>query len=352
MNFPKVFIIILNWNGLQDTLECLESVYKLDYTNFHVIVVDNGSTDNSVTVIRETYPEVIIIENIDNLGYTGGNNIAMSYAMHNGADYMWLLNNDTIVEKDTLGKLVDKAEKNIEVGLISPILYYYDQPDRIQYCGSYIDWKNKTIVYPEERNLNISEDFKTGRNVCLCGTALLIKREVIEKIGYLDEKFFAYWEDTDYSTRVLKEGFRNIICTSSRIYHKAPVINPASIRRGSHYFYYMSRNRYLWATKDLNRLKKMSYLRKYLSLVILTVMYYSESNEFETANAYLDGMWAAFCGKSGPFDGTVLMPIILKKLFYLMSSWHPYMWANLFECKCSYIILESFRRFKLRMIER
>lgn len=110
MSYPKVFIIILNWNGLEDTLECLESVFKLDYPNFEVIVGDNGSTDESVAIIRKTYPQVIMIENKENLGYTGGNNIAMHYAMDHLADYVWLLNKDAVVEKDTLSKLVRSAE--------------------------------------------------------------------------------------------------------------------------------------------------------------------------------------------------------------------------------------------------
>lgn len=104
MYYPKVYIIILNWNGLKDTLECLESVFKLDYLNFEVIVVDNGSTDDSVNVILKTYPQVRLIENRENLGYTGGNNIGMRYAIERDADYIWLLNNDTIVEEDTLGE--------------------------------------------------------------------------------------------------------------------------------------------------------------------------------------------------------------------------------------------------------
>ena len=102
-------------------------------------MVDNGSKDDSVRVIRENYPQVIMIENKENLGYSGGNNIAMSYAMQNDADYMWLLNNDAIVEVDTLSKLVDIGENSPNVGILSPIIYYYDQPNMIQFCGSFVD---------------------------------------------------------------------------------------------------------------------------------------------------------------------------------------------------------------------
>lgn len=110
MKYPKVFIIIVNWNGLKDTLECLQSVFKQDYPNFEVIMVDNGSKDNSVQVIRNAYPQIILIENKENLGYTGGNNVGMHYAVNSGSDYVWLLNNDTVVEPDTLSKLVAAAK--------------------------------------------------------------------------------------------------------------------------------------------------------------------------------------------------------------------------------------------------
>ena len=109
---PLIYIIILNWNGLQDTLECLGSILKMDYPNFRVVVVDNNSTDNSVDIIRKAHPQVSLIENKENLGYTGGNNTAMRYAMQHSADYVWLLNNDTTVEADTLSKLVFAAEES------------------------------------------------------------------------------------------------------------------------------------------------------------------------------------------------------------------------------------------------
>lgn len=107
MNHPKVYVIILNWNGLEDTLECLGSVFQMDYQNFEVLVVDNGSKDNSINFIKTKYPQVVLIENKENLGYTGGNNIGMRYALNNGADYVWLVNNDTVVMVDTLSKLID-----------------------------------------------------------------------------------------------------------------------------------------------------------------------------------------------------------------------------------------------------
>src|ERR1039457_4136566 len=143
---PKVFIIVLNWNGLKDTLECLDSVFKLEYPNFEVIVVDNASTDNSVEVIREKFQQVILIENKENLGFTGGNNTGIRHALQLGTDYFWLLNNDTVLEPDTLSRIVVTADNDSTIGMISPVVHYHEDPLVIQNCGCYIDWESQKLI--------------------------------------------------------------------------------------------------------------------------------------------------------------------------------------------------------------
>ncbi len=350
MKYPKVYIIILNWNGVKDTLECLESVFKLNYSNFEVIVVDNGSTDNSVETIRKMYPQVTLIENEKNLGYAGGNNIGMRYAMEYEAEYVWLLNNDTVVESNALSKLIASADNRPEIGLISPVIYYYGEPDKIQFNGSYIDWKNKTIIYPENREPKTHEEFRIGKNVCLWGTSLLIRRSIIKKIGYLNEKYFAYWEDTEYSTRVLEAGYRNLLCLSAKIYHKTRLPTPGTVKRSEQFFYYMTRNWYFWATSYLKSIEKPSFLGKYLSNILLTVTHCYKYNAAEAANACLDGGWAAFRGIRGPWDRNIVMPGFLKKIFLLLGSWHPYFWAGLLQGNFSGIVSETLRRLKARFI--
>ena len=341
MKFPLVSIIILNWNGLRDTLECLESVYKLDYPNFEVIVVDNGSTDGSVTVIREKYPQVILIENKENLGYAGGNNIAMQYAMKQDADYVWLLNNDIVVESDSLSKLLGTSESRPQIGLASPVVYYFNNPEMIQFCGSYVDFKNKTIVYPEDKNLHIDDDFIDGENVCLWAAALLIKKNIVEKIGYFEEKFFAYWEDTEYSVRALKSGYRNAVCTSAKVYHKTPKRQypGAGIKRVPYYYYFMTRNMYYLGNKYFR-----SFLGHYLSFVLMLFKYCNEDINAEAANACLQGAWDAFHGISGGRPMNAKAPASMRRIFYLCSSWHPYFWANLLKGNFSHILSEIIKR--------
>lgn len=355
MNNPKVFIVILNWNGLFDTLECLKSVFKLDYPDFQVIVVDNGSVDNSVKSLREAYPEVIMIESKSNLGYSGGNNIGMKYAFENGGDYIWLLNNDTVVESDTLSILVNAAEKELDIGLVSPIIYYYNEPKKIQFCGSYVDWKNQTIQYPEitDRNLRGNEIFINGKEVCLWGTALLIKKNIVDKIGYIDERYFVYWEDTEYSLRALRNGYRNLVCISSNVYHKVlPSLTSISGIRRPHYYYFMCRNQYFLGMKYFSGRLWLPYVGKYLSNVLMTLLYLKNHNAAEEADACLDGVYAAFRGIEGPWNKHIKMPQLLKRNFHYFSSRHPYFWSALLKGDFAHIFTEASKRIKHRYANR
>ena len=336
MNLPKVFIIILNWNGLEDTLECLESVFKMAYPNFKVIVVDNGSTDKSVVVIQENYPEVIMIENKANLGYTGGNNVAMGYAMQNGADYMWLLNNDTIVESDTLNKLIAIGESNAEIGLLSPVIYYCDVKTEIQFCGDYIDWENHSIHRIRDIELWRNKDIK--RNLLLWGTALLIKGFVIEQVGYLKEEYFAYCEDAEYCVRVSKSGYAIALVPRAKVYHKDS--RSGGDKRAPLKVYLRTRNIYLFWMSNLKGVEKLKYFIQFVAHVISYSGALREMGLNNSADACFNGAWAALRGRVEAWDENIKAPFMLKKIF----SWHPYFWTNLFEANFRYIIAEMFRK--------
>ena len=348
MKPPLVYIIILNWNGCRDTIECLESVFKLDYDNFKVIVVDNGSIDDSVLVIRKRYPQVILIENRENLGYTGGNNIAMHYAMEQGAEYMWLLNNDTLIERNTLEKLVGTAGKSDEIGMVSPVIYYLGEPEEIQFCGCCIDWKNLNLIKFENTEDALSGESKMPDQIWLWGTALLIRSKVILKVGYLDEQYFAYWEDVDYSIRANIAGFRNVVDHSARIYHKLPRARIGEINHPPHYFYYMARNEYLFWTKYLKGLKKVLFLKRYLGDVILLCggCFNHESNE--CVDACFKGVASGVRKIGGPWERSIEQTYVLRKLRGIFS-WHPNLWGNLLKGNYAHIVSEVVKRGKTKL---
>lgn len=244
MSAPKVIIIVLNYNGLADTLACLESLALLDYSNYEVTVVDNGSTDGSVPVIRERFPTVTMFENDENLGYTGGNNVGLRYALAQGADYVLLLNNDTEAASDFLRRLVEAAEADPLIGVTGPTIYYHEQPDIIWSAGGVIDWERGStrMVGLDERDEgqfgadSRAVDFVTG-------CAMLVRRATVEQVGLLDERFFAYYEESEWCVRAAKAGYKILHVPLARIWHK---ISPSTRADSSLVHYYMTRNRLLF----------------------------------------------------------------------------------------------------------
>ena len=346
---PKVSIIILNWNGVKDTLECLESVYKLDYPNFEVIVVDNGSTDNSVHLIRSAFPKVSMIENNENLGYVGGNNVGMRYAINTCAQFVWLLNNDTVVAPDSLSELIHAAGQTDRCGLLSPVIYYYDDPKKVQFCGTILDWERKRFIqmcHPEfvsgsqtiprleipkrvwddrkdDREAVILDENATLSDILLWGTALLINRDAIMAIGYLNEKYFSYHEDIEYSVRAINSGFTNVVVSKSKVYHKEA--SSSGGKKSPLYCYFMTRNVYYFWRDNLSGLDKIFYLRNYLSDSISWAGSLKMKGKSESVNACLDGIWSALRGVTGPWDKNIRMPFFIKGILLA----YPFFWVYL-----------------------
>jgi len=237
---PKVSIIILNWNGLKDTIECLESLKKITYPNYEVIVVDNDSTHNEAGEIQERYPEVRLIKNSANEGFCRGNNIGAKVALKNNPDYLLFLNNDTIVKTNFLEELIKFTETNPRVGVAGPLVFYYDEPNKVYSCGGKLNlWLCSTYTYRFIPKMPL-------KNLDSVSTALLIRADLIKKIGLWDEDFFTYWEDTDYGLRTKKAGFYVACVGSSIIYHK---VARATKYLSPRYIYFMVRNNLLIAKK-------------------------------------------------------------------------------------------------------
>ena len=244
MSKPSVSIIILNYNGREDTLACLRSMEHLTYPNVQVIVVDNGSTDGSVEAFRAQHPRFTLIETGANLGFTGGTNVGIRYALEHGADYIMLLNNDTVVAPDMLDVMVAVMEANPGVGVTGPTIYYYDAPETIWSAGGGIDWSRGLtwmIGIDEEDKAQFglsprSVDFVTG-------CAILARREVWQKVGLLDDKFFMYYEETEWCVRARRAGFDIMHVPSAMVWHKISKEQRAASTRT---YYYMTRNRLLF----------------------------------------------------------------------------------------------------------
>jgi GT2 family glycosyltransferase len=264
---PKVSIIILNWNGSQDTLECMESLTKISYNNYEIILVDNNSKGNDVNIIEKEYGNYInkIIESGNNLGFSGGNNVGIRYALENNADYIMLLNNDTVVEKDFLNELMKIAISIPTAGIVGPLIGYYNDREKVWSAYGFIN-KFKSSGFSKKINTKIELVIENKRCTFLSGCCLLIRKEVIEKIGLLDEKYFLYLEDADYCWRTIKAGYRIIFVASSKIYHK---VNVSTTRNNSLLpLYYTVRNRLYFAKKSFGNLYFLAYWYIILSMKI------------------------------------------------------------------------------------
>jgi GT2 family glycosyltransferase len=219
-DFPLVYVIVLSWNGKNDTLECLASLRQLTYPNARIVVVDNASTDGTVDAIRLAFPNTELIVNTSNLRFAGGNNVGISWSLERGAEYVLVLNNDTVVDREFLSLLVDTAESNKQIGIVGPKIYYFDDPKRIWFAGGLIKWWRGRVTHIGIREEDNGRYDATTEVDYVTGCCMLIKRKVIETIGMLDERYYIYGEDVDLCVRASRSGYKSLCVPSSRVWHK------------------------------------------------------------------------------------------------------------------------------------
>lgn len=239
-NKPGVAIILVNYNGFKDTVECVESIRKIDYPNYRIVVVDNGSDEvpnkDQILYLQEN-THYISIEN--NLGFSGGNNVGILWSIKKGYPYILLLNNDTIVSSQLLDILVHAAEEKEKVGIIGGKILFYQSPDRIWFGGGALNTKYGHGSHEDYGQHNQKDTGEIRRVTFLTGCLMFIPKDVFIDIGLLNEDYFLYAEDTDFCCRVMNKGYNLWFCENSLVYHKVS----ASTGKGSAKTqYYMLRN--------------------------------------------------------------------------------------------------------------
>jgi hypothetical protein len=219
MDQSKVFVVILNWNLKDDTISCVESVLRGRYAQQRVVVVDNGSQDGSVLALASRFGETIdLLANEENVGFARGVNVGIRHALAQGADWVLLLNNDTVIAPDMIERLVAVGNRRSDVGILAPTIFYYDQPDRVWRLG---DRHCRWLPIP----LKVStKALKTGNEVLpvdyVTGCGMLIRRQVFSTIGLFDPRYFMYYEDADFCRRAAKAGFAIVCVLAARMWHK------------------------------------------------------------------------------------------------------------------------------------
>jgi GT2 family glycosyltransferase len=236
---PLVYIIVLNWNGKQVTLECLASLKIISYSNCKILVVDNASTDGSVEAIANAFPDVTILPMKKNLRFAGGNNAGIRYALDKGADMLLLLNNDTVVDPAFLSFMVARMRDTDHCGMVTPKVLYFDRPDRIWFAGGIISMWTGTMRHVGIREIDIGQHDKAGKTDYATGCCVLTQRTAIEEAGLLDESYHMYTEDADWSLRIRRASYTIMYEPRARIWHRL------SVSTGGHLSWYKMKNKYV-----------------------------------------------------------------------------------------------------------
>lgn len=278
----KVAVIILNFNGGEVTLDCLNSFNNHASMNFQldVIIVDNASTDDSVNSIKKKYPEITVLQNKTNLGFSEGNNVGIQYALNGGADYFFILNNDTILSKNCLNELVEVAQKEKKGGIFGPKIYFaagfefhkeryklHDLGKVLWYAGGKVDWDNVLASHRGVDEVDSGQYDLQIKTPFVTGCAMFVRREVFETVGFFDPKFFLYYEDVDFCKRVAQKGWDILYVPTSTLWHKNAQTAAGS---GSDIqSYYITRNRLLIGMRYAPWKAKMALFKEASVLVFL-----------------------------------------------------------------------------------
>lgn len=310
MILPRLVIVILNWNGWEDTVECLESLFQINYPNYNVIVVDNASEDDSIEKIKnyaggiqrlesnyflydssnkplkmfeytneesELLPinessntefiltqNLILLKNNKNYGFAEGNNIGIRFALKNlDPQYVLLLNNDTVVDKNFLVKLVEFAENNSVIGVIGPKILYYDTPDKFQVTSTEINFWRGTSYLIGDGEIDHGQYDKIKKTDYVPGSCFLAKREVIDKVGLFNSDYYLYWEEADYCMRANKLGYKCIYYPHTKIWHKA---SNSTNKVSGLLTYYMTRNMFWFMKEHADRLHNVMFILFFVGL--------------------------------------------------------------------------------------
>jgi len=303
----KIYVVVLNWNRSDDTIKCVKSVMALRITSYelNILIVDNGSSDDSIRIVRNFqfpmvrqalrpraqgrvahHPEQSrgisnfqLIKNKKNLGFAGGNNVGIKCALDNSADYVLILNNDTIVDKNLIESLLETAKKYPRAGAISPKIYFakdyefhkdrYEKSELgkvIWYAGGGIDWKNVYGLARGVDEVDRGQYDKLSETDFATGTCMLISRKALEKVGLFDEKYFMYYEDTDLSVRVNKAGFKVFYAPSATVWHKVAQSSGIGSDLND---YFITRNRLLFGFRYASIRSRLAIVRESIKLLVL-----------------------------------------------------------------------------------
>ena len=290
MKMPCVYVLILNWNGKELMKDSLSSYLENDYPNFRVVMIDNGSMDDSVEYVRKNFPQVIILPNERNLGYSGGFNVGLDYAFNQeNADYVLISNNDVKADRRVISQLVNVAETDEMIGFVTGKVYYYDNPDTLQTVGKKEDpilW-NGDHLGNREKDLGQFDEVKERFFVDDIFT--LVRRNMYKEIGGYDTTFFLQCEEYDWQARAKKKGYKIFYTPFAKIWHKESMtLGKCSPKKA----YYDARNPMLVILKHQSPEFFRKYFWNHLKKGVLRTSLVALKNGLRIKSAWK--IWAGF----------------------------------------------------------
>lgn len=304
---PHVAVVVLSFNRREDTVACLESLRRVRWEPLTTVVVDNASTDGTLEVVRREFPEVVLIHSDENLGFAEGNNVGLRAALAAGADYALLLNNDTIADEGLVEALVAEARRRPDAGALCPMIYYVDPPDRIWYAGARFDPRalhnGRHTGYRERDTGQYHAVREIGRAT---GAAMLVPREVVERVGYMDGGLFLQVEDVEWSLRMRAAGYRILFVPAGKVWHHVSVASGGE--RAPDTAYYEMRNTLEVCSRHVPA-RGLARLGRETGTLILHLLHARLApRPLANARAVLDGWRDYRAGRLGPRGSDAAAP--------------------------------------------
>jgi GT2 family glycosyltransferase len=294
---PTWYPIVLSWNGREDTVSCLDALAKVSEPRVRVVCVDNGSTDGSVEAMRDHHPETHVIENGRNLGFAGGCNIGIRWALDQGAEWVLLVNNDAVIAPDAIAEFAAAAKQCPKAGVLAGKLYHADRPYRVWYAGQrFVAWLGYSGRHRGEGRRDRPRYRRAAPTDRANGALMAISRTAIESVGMLDEKLFAYVEDIDFSVRARSAGFEVLFVPAARAWHRVG----ASSAAAAHNIYYGTRNMVVVCERHWPLPRLLSQLRRGMILATFTAYALRQPNRRAGLAAVRAGYRDARAGQLGP----------------------------------------------------
>jgi GT2 family glycosyltransferase len=298
---PHVAVVVLSWNGREDTLGCLSSLQRVRWERLSLIVVDNGSTDGTLEAVRSGFPDATAIRSEENVGFADGNNIGMRAALEAGADYVLILNNDTLVDEGVVEALVRQAERRPDAGALCPLIRYVDPPDLIWYAGARFDPRalhnGRHTGYGERDTGQYHAVREIGRAT---GAAMLVPSRVIKEVGYFDGRLFIQVEDVDWSLRMRAAGYRILFVPDAIVSHRVAMTTGGE--RAPVTAYYEMRNTLVVSSRHAPLRGPARLWREFGSLAVHLMHARLASNPLANARAVIAG-WRDFrADRLGPYS--------------------------------------------------